>query len=352
MLAEIHEKPEPRKIMSDSIRVHFDEVKDRWMPRVLELIEQVISESSPPGSSLVPMAQYHFATGGKRLRALIPFMVAEALGEDPERVLGLAAACEILHNATLVHDDLQDGDTTRRGEPTVWAKWGAARAINLGDAMLYWTVAALEHVDFDARAKWLLTQRLLRDTLQVIDGQEREFLLQSSSSASLDDYFRMVEGKTSGLFALPMGGSAQLCGAPQELVDGLVGAAMHLGVLFQLQDDVLDLYGAKGRGMAGSDLGEGKFSALVAHFFEHGDPDDVAWLSAVLRAPRAALRAEEVSQAAELFRTSGTLPWVLDEIDRRHRLAVHHEGVQSQPAIVDLVAGLADLFVAPIAAVR
>lgn len=337
---------------TDEILTHFDEMKTRWMGPVMDVIQHVVVTVTPPGSSLAPMAEYHFSTGGKRLRALIPLVVAEALGVDPNRVLGLAAACEILHNATLVHDDLQDGDTTRRGEPTVWVKWGEARAINLGDAMLYWTLAAVDRVQFDDAAKWQLAQQIVRDTLQVIDGQEREFLMQDAARPSVDDYIRMVTGKTSGLFALPIAGTAELCGASTEVVDALRGAATHLGVLFQLQDDVLDLYGNKGREMAGSDLGEGKISSLVAHQFEHGTPEDVTWLDAVLKADRDELTAEDVAHAADLFRRTGSLEWVLGEIDRRHELAVSDVRLEGHPELVRLMSGLAQLFVAPIESVR
>lgn len=336
----------------DSILAHFDDVKARWMDEVLAVAAEAMLQATPLQSSLLPMADYHLATGGKRLRALIPLVVADALGIDPGRVLGFAAACEILHNATLVHDDLQDGDRTRRGEPTIWAKFGEARAINLGDAMLYWTLEAAQMVDFGAEARLRLTQRIVRDTLEVIDGQEREFLLQEAGAPTIDAYMRMVAGKTSGLFALPMAGTAELCGASQGVVHALGAAAGHLGILFQLQDDVLDLYGEKGRGQRGSDLGEGKISALVAHFVEHGPDDEVAWLRGVLRAPREELQPSDVERAARSFREHGTLQWVLDTIDQRHAQAIGDALLATEPELVNLLDGLATLFVAPIESVR
>lgn len=334
-----------------SILAHFDEVKARWMDRVLELLEQVVDESTPKGSSLNSMASYHMSTGGKRLRALIPLLVAETLGESPEKLLGFAAACEMLHNATLVHDDLQDGDTIRRGQPTVWTQWGMPRAVNLGDAMLYWTFAALEHVQFDDAVKYRLSQRIVRDTLCVIDGQEREFLLQEDPDATLTDYFRMVEGKTSGLFALPIAGAAQLCGAPEALVEGLAEAARHLGVLFQLQDDLLDIYGDKGRDQVGTDLGEGKISALVAHFLSTAPADEADWLRGVLAAPREELTPEQVERAAQLFRERGTLAATLTEIERRRELACNQREVSGHEGLAPVIAGLADLFMEPIAGI-
>lgn len=331
---------------------HLETLKERWLDEVLDLMRETYREVSPDETSLVEMADYHLGTGGKRLRALLPIAVADALGVDPQQILGFAAACEMLHNSTLVHDDLQDGDTTRRGEPTVWVKWGSARAINLGDAMLYWTLSLVQKVDADAAAQNALIARLVRDTIRVIDGQEREFLLKDLQRPNAGDYFRMVEGKTSGLFALPMAGTAELCGAAPELVDALANAAMHLGVLFQLQDDVLDLYADKGREQRGSDIGEGKISALVVHFLGNAPADEAAWLADRLDADREDVTASDVERASTLFRQRGSLQWVLDEIERRRVLAVEDIVISRNPRLAALVGGIAELFLQPIKAVE
>ncbi len=243
-------------------RERFVSLRERWLPAILELASDAIERSSPPGSTLPGMARYHMKTGGKRLRALLPLLTAEALGSDPAALVPLGAACEVLHNATLVHDDLQDGDRLRRGEPTVWARYGMPQAINLGDAMFYWTLLLVQRLDAPADRREAVAERVLLETLRVIDGQEQEFSLKTAP-ANLEGYFAMVEGKTSGLFALPMAGAALYCGAPPAVVDDLAEAARHMGVLFQIQDDVLDLYGSKGRDMVGTDIAEGKRSALV-----------------------------------------------------------------------------------------
>ena len=331
---------------------HLERLKTRWLGEIMQFVSQTMRDECPPDCSLVSMAEYHFGTGGKRLRALIPLAVADALGVDPARLVPFAAACEMLHNATLVHDDLQDGDTTRRGEPTVWAKWGEPRAINLGDAMLYWTLALAQRGDFDAEAQNRSIARIVRDTLRVIDGQEREFLLKEMATPTSAAYIRMVEGKTSGLFALPMGGAAELCGAPTAVVDALSRAAMELGVLFQVQDDVLDLYADKGREERGSDLGEGKISALVVHFLEHAPPDEARWIAELLRRPRGEVTVGDVERAAQLFRERGSLDWVFAEIERRRRAALDDAVLSAHPSLHRLVAGIAELFLEPIAAVR
>lgn len=326
----------------------LDALKNAHLADIDALMLQVAAADSPPDSSLVEMCTYHLQTGGKRLRALLPLAVADALGHDPRELIALGAACEMLHNATLVHDDLQDGDRVRRDQPTVWARFGEARAINLGDAMFYWAILLLARLPAPPATTLRLNQRFLRETLRVIDGQEREFLLKEMPSPGVSDYFDMVSGKTSGLFALPMGAAAEYCGAPPEVVQALEMAAGHLGILFQIQDDLLDLYADKGRAFRGSDLAEGKFSVLVAHFMHHAPPDKCAWLQEILDADRSLITTRTVDEVAEAFREYGALQAALDEIATLRKLALELPALSAHPALQELLAGMAEVFLAPI----
>ncbi|MFB6262683.1 MAG: polyprenyl synthetase family protein, partial [Bradymonadaceae bacterium] len=150
-------------------------LRDRYAPPLLELMEETIESIPEDGSPLVEMGRHHLQTGGKRLRAMLPLAVGRRLGADPDALLPFGAACELLHNATLVHDDLQDGDRTRRGESTVWSTFGSERAINLGDAMLYWPLLLIDRLDCSAATRNTLYRTTTRQTLSVIDGQDREY---------------------------------------------------------------------------------------------------------------------------------------------------------------------------------
>lgn len=332
-----------------TLRRRFDEAARRWLPAILALLDDLPRTTTPAGSTLPGMCAYHLDTGGKRIRALLPLLTAEALGADPAPLVPFGAACEMLHNATLVHDDLQDGDLVRRGQPTVWRRFGAPQAVNLGDAMFYWTLLLLDRLPVDGALRARVAERVLLETLRVIDGQEREFALKSMEAPGVADYVRMVEGKTSGLFALPMAGGALLAGAPAPVVDALAEAARHLGVLFQVQDDVLDLYGDKGRGERGSDVGEGKRSILVVHALAHAPPMEAAWLRSVLDAPREETSPEDVARVADLLVSAGSLAHALEVVRARHAAAV---GVVAEhPGLATLVGGLGDLFLEPIAGI-
>jgi hydroxymethylglutaryl-CoA reductase len=339
----------PKAVEPLDVKQDFEGLAAEHMTAILSLIDDVVRSSSPTGSSLCPMLDYHMETGGKRLRALTPLLVAKALGRDPAALIPLGAACEMLHNATLVHDDLQDGDTTRRGKATIWAQYGMPQAVNLGDAMFYYTVLLAQRLDVPAVRREAVARRVLVDTLCVIDGQEREFALKKMERITLADYFAMVEGKTSGLFALPMAGAAEVLGLPRPVIDGLAEAARHLGVLFQIQDDVLDLFGDKGRDMRGSDVAEGKRSALAVHAMEHASAGDRAWLVSILDKPREETSEQDVRDVMAMFVRLGSLDAVLDEVRSRRARATSIDALAAHPRLVELVGGLADLFLRPIA---
>jgi hydroxymethylglutaryl-CoA reductase len=344
-----------------SVRERFTALREVHLPQINAAVEAVLDEAGVGGSSVAAMCRYHMGTGGKRLRAVLPLLVGEALGADPTRLVPLGAACEVLHNATLVHDDLQDGDRLRRGEETVWHRFGPAEAINLGDAMFYLTLLLVGRLDTPVARRQAITRRVLLETLRVIDGQQRELELARSDRPTLEAYAAAVEGKTSGLFALPVAGAAALCAAPAELVTGLEEAARHLGVLFQIQDDLLDLFGDKGRRQRGGDLREGKPSVLVVHALGNAPEADRAWLLRMLRrgAPdeqrtdgqradeqRTAERA--VERAVELFERAGSVQYAVEELARRREQALAVPALADHPRLRSMIAAMCELFLEPI----
>ena len=330
------------------MRDRFTSLRENYVGPIMEMIQDVTGRATTADSSLLEMCNYHLQTGGKRLRALLPLLVAEVLGFDAERLVPFGAACEMLHNAALVHADLQTGDRLRRGVETIWFRYGVPQAINMGDAMLYYTLLLLQRVDVPQARREQVAWRVMEETLRVIDGQEKEFLLKQQERPRPDDYFKMVEGKTSGLFALPMVGAAMLCGAGSDVVEALMESARHMGVLFQIQDDLLDLHGLKGRGSRGSNIREGKRSMLVVHALQTADPEDAAWLLEVLGKDRKLNTPEEIDQARELFQRTGALAAVVAEIRRRkHRAAAVFTQAEQVP-LATMVEAMCDLYLDPI----
>ncbi len=292
------------------------------------------------------MVQEHLATGGKRIRARLALCALEALGGTRSDAVGWAAAVELLHNATLIHDDIQDGDRVRRGQPTTWVRHGVAQAINAGDLLLMLPFLAVSHAPEDRR--WQLCRLLAEGASRVVRGQVEELSMLSAESVSAEAWRRVVEGKTGGLFCLPVEGAALLAGHSEEDSARIAAAFMPLGVLFQLQDDVLDLYGDKGREAPGADLREGKISALVvAHLIRC--PEDREWLLDLLRAPRAETTDEAVEEAIARFRRSGALADVLDDILGQIQAVESAEVLRRYPALRGVALQITALAMQPIA---
>jgi geranylgeranyl diphosphate synthase, type I len=279
------------------------------------------------GELLGGIAREHLRTGGKRLRARLSLAALEAFGEPRSDGVGWAAACELLHNATLVHDDLQDGDRTRRGQPTVWARHGAAQAINTGDLLLMLPFLALDRLRVDAEVRWQLTRLLAECATRVAGGQALELGLRPADEVDWPTYRAVVAGKTGALFQLPVEGGALLSGRGPAASQAIGLEFQRLGVLFQLQDDVLDLYGDKGREVAGSDLREGKLTALVIEHLQR-TPGDRAWLLRLLAMSRDHTPERGVREAIHRFRAHGALAAV------RGRIAAEAEAIAASPVLL------------------
>lgn len=299
------------------------------------------------GDVLGPMAQAHLDTGGKRLRAQLAAAAAMALGVAPRGAVAWGAACELAHNATLIHDDLQDGDTHRRGKPTTWKQYGMAQAINAGDWLLMLPYTAIAQSGLPADACAAMSRAMAEQMSAVIEGQALECLMTAEGWVDAQAYEQMILGKTGALFKLTVFGAALASGHAWQQADTIAAPFARLGIMFQMQDDLLDLYGQKGRQQPGSDLKEGKISALVIeHIRLH--PGDKPWLLTLLQTPRAQTSQEHVDQAIARFYQKGAYRAVLDGI-MQHAAAAQ---AQTQVPLEHLMHGLIQKVLEPIAHLR
>lgn len=306
-------------------RIHMHEREralssDEGLSQVVVLMDTLSRGATP--CALGDIAVEHLASGGKRVRARLALAAMEALGGSRMRAMPWAAAVELVHNASLIHDDLEDGDEQRRGRPTVWVQHGTAQAINAGDLMLALPYRAAVRSDTDDATRWRLCESLAWAVERMARGQSLELeLVQRMDDAEQlgAGYVQTAEDKTGALFAATIEGAALLAGCVPERARALGAAYLALGVLFQMQDDVLDLFGDKGRGQRGNDLREGKVSALVVeHVRLH--PADAPWLHSLLTTPRALTPDHMIEDAIVRFERHGALQACLD---RMQALAAH-----------------------------
>jgi geranylgeranyl diphosphate synthase type I len=257
------------------------------------------------------MTMDHLSTGGRRFRARLALLACQAL-EVPEREAILwATAVELLHNATLIHDDIQDEDTTRRGSPTLWMKHGRAQAINAGDFLLMLPLLVVEDLRFPVNAE--LGFAIARAATRIVRGQCNEMGLRSSGRFDWENYSSSAQDKTGALLALPVFGALRLAGATAESSERISELFRDVGLLFQLQDDLVDLYGDKGRGEIGCDLYEGKISALVVAQLERS-PRSRRLVLDILDRPRQLTTPEDVHLLSTLFERSGARDDVVSRI--------------------------------------
>jgi len=292
------------------------------------------------------MAASQLNSGGKRVRARLAIHACSCFNVQPKAAVAWASAVEILHNATLVHDDVQDGDTMRRGQATVWAQYGLAQAINAGDYLLMLPFLALREVPetFQGTLSLLVADCCTR----IVRGQVNEIDLNQQKHVELCAFLAACEGKTGALLALPVVGAAVLGGLTLPRAERLAGPFVQLGVLFQLQDDVVDLFGEKGRAGHGSDVHEGKVGALVVALLERR-PDLRDQVLSVLTKPRHTTSNADVERMRTLYLESGALSDVLDRICALRSEVLNSALLRDEPRLYQLAERLCQLALAPIA---
>lgn len=183
---------------------------------------------------------------GKRIRPLLCLLVCDAAGGDWRQAIPAAAAIEILHNFSLVHDDIQDNSPTRRGRATVWALWGQPQAINTGDAMFALAHLALGRLadrGVDPARVVRALRRFDETCVALTRGQYTDMSFETRPGVSVDEYLAMITGKTSVLIALAGELGALVAGADDERIHHFATYGLDLGLAFQIQDDLLGIWG-------------------------------------------------------------------------------------------------------------
>lgn len=215
------------------------------------------------------------AVTGKLVRPSLTLWACEACGGDAADAIPAATAVEWVHNFTLVHDDIQDGDRDRHGRPTVWAHWGVAQAINAGDALHALAFRVLTRSAVDPERTLCAVRALSNATLEVVEGQCLDLSLEGRVQVPLRSYLRMVRAKTGALLGVALEIGALVAGAPKRTVYRFRRAGYLLGLAFQMRDDWLGTWGdstVTGKSSAG-DVGRRKASyPLVAAY--HALPSD------------------------------------------------------------------------------
>jgi geranylgeranyl diphosphate synthase, type I len=268
--------------------------------------------------SLQAPVQHHLAGGGKRVRAALALLSASAAGGSEATGVVGAVAIELIHNFSLIHDDIMDGDTERRHRSTVWSEFGIGQAIIAGDALSTLAVQLLLEEPTPERVR--ATACLIEATQVMIAGQGDDLAFEARSSVTVAECLEMERGKTSALLACAASLGAILAGAPEPTVAALAEFGSHLGTSFQAVDDLLGVWGEPAR--TGKPVG----SDLLAH--KKTLPVSIALAQAggsqseLLRLLESDLSAADVDRARALMEECGAKEETAALADEHLELAV------------------------------
>jgi geranylgeranyl diphosphate synthase type I len=271
------------------------------IPAVELAMEEVLLAKDQAGDPFYGMLHYHMgwvdesfqplqANSGKRVRPLLALLSSRSAGGDWEKTVPGAASLELLHNFTLIHDDIQDASPTRRGRPTVWNLWGANLAINSGDAMFALAhEAMIRMADRGVPAEIVVhaLRRLDQTCIDLTIGQYADMLFEERDDVTVDQYLEMIGGKTAGLISLSTELGALVAGCEDDIIDHYASFGWDLGMAFQVRDDILGIWGDEtviGKSSA-TDIvtrkkslpvlyGLSKSDELVDLYFKSGDGED------------------------------------------------------------------------------
>jgi len=295
----------------------------------IHLVEERMREQ-PDGHhpDLYSALEHLLSSGGKRVRPAVALLTGGMYGADPERLITLGAAIELLHTATLVHDDLIDGALFRRGIATLNARWSPAATVLTGDYVF--ARAAKLAADTDS----VDVMRLFADTLATIVSGELSQMFTSRGLISRDDYYRRIYAKTASMFELATVAAAVLSPVDDEIVNSARQVGNDIGMAFQIVDDVLDFTGEQatvGKPLA-SDLRQGLVT-LPAIFYIETHPDDPD-LDSLLN--NQFYNEEWLDRIVHKIRQSGAIEQAMDEA--RHFINCALETLRLQPECTERLA--------------
>jgi geranylgeranyl diphosphate synthase type I len=244
------------------------------------------------------------ASTGKRLRPLLCLLACEAAGGEFAAALPAAVAVELLHNFSLIHDDIEDRGPERRGRPTVWARWGEPLAVNAGDALLILSELALlagEGADGNPSLALVAARQLNQCCLRLTEGQHLDLTLEGRTDLRRDDYIRLIGGKTAALLGCAAELGARFGGASPAEAEHYRAFGENLGLGFQMQDDVLGIWGlaAETGKSAAADVYGRKVTLPVIQALAQAEPADRARLEAVYQSK--APTPEQVAEVVTIF---------------------------------------------------
>ena len=274
-------------------------------------------------SSLYEPIKYVLSLGGKRVRPVLMLLAYNLYKEDPERIMMQAIALETYHNFTLLHDDLMDNADMRRGHETVHRKWNPNQAILSGDTMLLQAFQRMGQCEADKLQQVIGV--FTETTLEIDEGQQLDVEFETRNDVTEDEYVEMIRLKTSVLLACAVKIGAILAGASKEDQDNLYKFGEQIGLAFQLQDDLLDVYGDPkvfGKNIGG-DITSNKKTYMLINAVNRANPEQRAELTKWIETETFD-REEKVKAVTRLYDEIGIRALCEQKMEACYELGLQH----------------------------
>ncbi len=268
------------------------DIDSTLLRKQLKKVEDLLHHNVCDDSWMGKCANYHLKSGGKRFRAALALISGQVFNLNEESSLYIASACELIHNASLVHDDLEDRDLLRRGKPTVWSRFGDSSAINLGDYFISSAFEILTKTPCLECYKIEAIKEFSMSIKQAVAGQTREIQTRADFNLRMEDYESTARAKTGSLLSLPVKLVMILTG--MKINNYSLDSIYEAGLAYQIQDDLSDFLGIKERGLPGRDLKEGKMNALIMHYLNVASSSEKYLLNLFLKKRFESISEEEI----------------------------------------------------------
>ncbi len=320
----------------------LSEFTSLWLPKLEDEMKSVLATRSPLQANHYAMMHYHMGwadealrphslAAGKRIRPLLCLIACEAVGGNPANAIPAAAAVEILHNFSLVHDDIEDGDELRRHRPTVWALWGVPQAINVGDGLFALAFSALmrsavhpssaaPHSTSPGNGLALAAlEHFTKICIGLTEGQHLDLSFEEREDVTVAEYLQMIKGKTAALVAGSVAVGALFGGADTRQAECMHRFGHNIGLAFQIQDDILGIWGdpeVTGKA-AGNDILRRKKSLPMLFGLEHPEAAgkiNVMWRDGMVE--------EHLAQVLAILDGIEAKRWSEEQVKRYHNAAM------------------------------
>jgi geranylgeranyl diphosphate synthase type I len=305
----------------------------RWLPQIEAEMNSVIGSNDNTVAAHYGMMRYHLgwadehfhlkpAPAGKRLRPIFCLLSCAELGGDPIQALPAAAGIELLHNFSLIHDDIEDNDEMRHHRPTLWKVWGIPLGINAGDGMFTLAFAAVQRLTqrgLNSKATLAVLDHFTQTCLALTEGQFLDISFEQRPIISIDEYMRMIQGKTAALIGASVAIGARIANATTSQQTDMLQFGQAIGLAFQIQDDILGIWGdpqITGKPV-GNDILNRKKSLPLLHALNH--PVIGGRMQGVFALP---VDSSQVDGVLELLEQAGTRRFAEEQMAIQHDLAI------------------------------